>query len=141
MLTGSCLCGGVRYEIAGKVGPFGFCHCRSCQKAQGGAFVTSAPVRTKYLTVLTGTELVSEFESSPEKWRCFCRTCGSPLWSRTRADPDTVRIRLGLLNGDPERRPLAHMWVSETPAWFTITDDLPQSERGGDDPTPSAKLP
>ncbi len=131
MLTGRCLCGAVRYEIAGRVGPFGFCHCRTCQRAQGGPFVTSAPVRTRYLTVVAGTELVSEYESSPGKWRCFCRTCGSPLWSRTRADPETMRIRLGLLDADPERRPMVHIWVRDNPPWFTITDDLPQVPDGG----------
>lgn len=43
MLTGACLCGGVRYEIDGKIGPVGHCHCLTCRKAQGGAFVTNAP--------------------------------------------------------------------------------------------------
>jgi hypothetical protein len=42
MLTGGCLCGGVRYEITGKIGPVGHCHCITCRKAQGGAFVTNA---------------------------------------------------------------------------------------------------
>jgi len=141
MLDGRCLCGGVRYTVAGKVGPFGFCHCRTCQRAQGGPFVTSAPVRTRYLSVSSGTYLVREFESSPGKWRCFCGTCGSPLWSRTRADPDTVRIRLGLVEGDPERRPLAHMWVSENPPWYEITDGLPQSPGSGEELAAAAKLP
>jgi hypothetical protein len=130
MLTGSCLCGGVRYQIDGRIGPFGFCHCHTCQKAQGGPFVTSAPVRRKYFRLVTGAELVCEFESSPGKWRCFCLQCGSPLWSHTRADPATLRIRLGLLDADPERRPLAHLWVGERAPWFEITDGLPQTERG-----------
>jgi hypothetical protein len=91
--------------------------------------------------VVTGTDRVREFESSPGKWRCFCGTCGSPLWSRSRADPDTVRIRLGLVEDDPERRPLAHMWVSEKSPWYEITDDLPQSPGGGEELAAAAKLP
>jgi hypothetical protein len=54
MLTGSCLCSAVRYEIDGKIGPVGHCHCATCRKAQGGAFVTNAPVRTKYFRLVTG---------------------------------------------------------------------------------------
>jgi hypothetical protein len=42
MLSGSCLCGAIRYEIDGKIGPVGHCHCVTCRKAQGGAFVTNA---------------------------------------------------------------------------------------------------
>jgi hypothetical protein len=39
-----------------------------------------------------------------------------------------VRIRLGLLNGDPNVEVTGHMWVSEKPDWHQINDDLPQYE-------------
>ncbi len=130
MLTGSCLCGRIRYEIGGKIGPVGHCHCVTCRKAQGGAFVTNAPVRAKYFYLVSSTESVAEFESSPGKKRYFCRGCGSPLWSRRDSDPDIIRIRLGLLDSDPGRKPLAHIWVSEKAPWYDITDDLPQAQRG-----------
>jgi hypothetical protein len=130
MLSGSCLCGRVRYAIHGKVGPVGHCHCVTCRKAQGGPFVTNAPVRTKYFRLLSGSDAVAEYESSPGKRRCFCRICGSPLWSRRESEADIVRIRLGLLDGDPERRPAGHVWVSEKAPWYEITDTLPQWERG-----------
>lgn len=133
MLTGSCLCGRVRYEIDGKIGPVGHCHCATCRKAQGGAFVTNAPVRRKYFRLVSGEDSVAKFESSPGKSRCFCRNCGSPLWSKRQSEPDIVRIRLGLLDTDPERRPLAHIWVSEKAPWFDITDDLAQAPRGGEE--------
>ena len=133
MLTGGCLCGRVRYEIHGKIGPIAHCHCVTCRKAQGGAFVTNAPVRTKYFHLLTDSDCVAEFESSPGKWRCFCRNCGSPLWSRRDSDPEIVRIRLGLLDADPGRRPLAHVWVSEKAPWYEITDDLACSPGAGEE--------
>ena len=130
MLTGSCLCGRIRYEIRGKIGPVGHCHCVTCRKAQGGAFVTNAPVRAKYFYLVSSSESVAEFESSPGKKRYFCRGCGSPLWSRRESDPDIIRIRLRLLDSDPGRKPLAHIWVSEKAPWYDITDDLPQARRG-----------
>ncbi len=133
MLTGSCLCGRVRYAIDGKIGPAGHCHCVTCRKAQGGALVTNAPVRRKYFHLLSGADMVAEFESSPGKKRCFCRNCGSPRWSRRDAAPDLIRIRLGLLDADPGRRPLAHVWVSEQASWYDITDGLPQFQRGVDE--------
>ena len=131
MVTGACLCGRVRYEIDGKIGPVIHCHCVTCRKAQGGAFVTNAPVRRKYFRLVSGEESVTEFESSPGKKRCFCRVCGSPLWSRRDSDPDTIRIRLGVVDGDPGRRPLAHIWVGEKAPWYEITDALPCSQGSG----------
>jgi hypothetical protein len=133
MLTGSCLCGRVAYEIDGKIGPVFYCHCTTCQKAQGGPFVIGAPVRRKYFRLISGAADVAEYESSPGKKRCFCRVCGSPVWSRRDADPDILRLRMGSLDGDPGRRPLAHVFVADKAPWFTITDDLPRSQGDGTD--------
>ena len=130
MLSGGCLCGAVRFTVSGKLGPVVHCYCRTCRKAQGSAFATTAPLRFKYFTLVSGVGSVTEYESSPGKRRCFCRICGSPLWSRRESEPDILRIRLGLLDSDPERRPLAHVWVSEKAPWYEITDTLPQAQRG-----------
>ena len=44
MLEGSCLCGSIRYEIQGKLGPSLHCHCVQCRKASGASFATNASV-------------------------------------------------------------------------------------------------
>jgi hypothetical protein len=131
MLTGSCLCGAVRFTVNGKLGPVIHCHCGTCRKAQGAAFMTSAPVRRKYFALVAGADSVTAYESSPGKQRCFCRTCGSPLWSTREDTPDILRLRLGLLDGDPSRRPAAHIWVGDKAPWCEITDDLPRSAADG----------
>lgn len=45
MLRGSCLCGGVRYEITGPLSGALNCHCSMCRKAHGAAFRSRARVR------------------------------------------------------------------------------------------------
>jgi hypothetical protein len=130
MLTGSCLCGSVRFRIDGKLGPAGYCHCSQCRKASGSAFAANAPVRRKYHSFTRGEGSIREFESSPGKFRAFCSHCGSPLYSRLDAEPETLRIRLGTLDQDPGRRPLAHVWVASKAPWHTIGDDLPRFENG-----------
>lgn len=130
-LTGSCLCGRIRYEIVGKLGPLTYCHCGMCQKAQGAAFGANAPVRRAYFEIKSGEDMIVEYESSPEKWRSFCRACGSPLYSRTTNDPDIVRIRIGLLDGPPSRVPAGHGLVEDKADWYCITDDLPFFDASG----------
>jgi hypothetical protein len=130
MLEGGCLCGAVRFRINGKLGPAGYCHCKMCQRASGSAFASNAPARTRYFELVSGPDLVSEYESSPGKFRAFCRRCGSPLYSRRNDEPELRRIRLGSLDGDPERRPLAHVWVGDKAPWHAITDTLPQYPAG-----------
>ena len=129
-MRAECLCGGVRIEISGKLGPVVYCHCSRCRKASGTAFGANADVRAQYWTWGAGQDLVREFESSPGVYRAFCSRCGSPVYSRRPETPDVLRLRLGLVDDDPGRRPLAHFWVESKAPWFEITDDLPAFARG-----------
>jgi hypothetical protein len=124
------LCGTVRFEINGRIGPVVYCHCSQCRKASGTAFAVNANVRQVDITFSSGRERVHEYESSPGKYRAFCSRCGSPIYSRTTSDSDHLRVRLGTLNEDPGRRSLAHCWVSSKAPWFDISDGLPQFPEG-----------
>lgn len=130
MIEGGCLCGGVRFRLKGKLGPAAYCHCQQCRRASGSAFAANAPARTAYFELTSGNDLVSEYESSPGKFRAFCRLCGSPIYSRRDAEPDIRRIRLGTLDSDPDRRPFAHFWVGSKAPWYSIEDSLPQYPEG-----------
>ena len=129
-LNADCLCGGIRIEVSGRIGPLVYCHCSRCRKASGTAFGANADVRRKYWTIVAGEDLIREFESSPGVFRAFCSRCGSPIYSRRPDAPDVYRLRLGLLNDDPGRRSLAHFWVGSKATWFEITDALPQFAAG-----------
>jgi len=126
MLTGRCLCGAVRYEVDGDLGPIAFCHCAECRRASGSAFAANANVVKSEHRFSSGAAAIVEYESSPGKFRAFCARCGSPLYSRTSAAPETLRIRLGTLDQDPGGRPRLHVWTSEKAAWFEINDEIPQ---------------
>lgn len=123
---GSCLCGGVRYEIEGELGDFGCCHCTSCRKASGTAYGANVPVARARFTLLAGESLLKEFESSPGKLRVFCQTCGSPVYAYAAQSPDVLRVRLGSLDTPFPKRASAHSWVSDKAAWETIEDSIPQ---------------
>jgi len=69
MLTGSCLCGSVVYEVDASAGPIVHCHCSTCRKTHGAAFSTVMPVPRQSFRWLRGEELLSSFESSPGKLR------------------------------------------------------------------------
>lgn len=69
---------------------------------------------------------MTEHESSAGKIRAFCRRCGSPLHGRRDGEPELRRIRLGTLDGDPGRRPIAHVFVAEKAPWCESPDGLPQ---------------
>ena len=126
MHKGSCLCGSVRYEIAGELGEFGYCHCRSCRKASGSAHAANAPVERARFHLVSGGATLREYESSPGKLRAFCSACGSPIYAYLTASADVLRIRLGSLDTPFTGEPRAHTWVSDKAQWEPIDDGLPQ---------------
>ena len=81
MHKGSCLCRSISYEVAGELGDFGYCHCRSCRKASGSAHGANAPVARSDLHLVDAAQTLREYESSPGKFRGFCSRCGSPLYA------------------------------------------------------------
>ena len=87
----------VKYEIKGEIGSVMFCHCSRCRKANGSAFNAASLVKTADFKLVSGHEHLAEFESGASVWRVFCKTCGSPLYSRRSAMPDAIRLRVGTL--------------------------------------------
>src|SRR5450631_3953313 len=108
MYTGSCLCGRVQFRIEGELEQIQLCHCRQCRKAQGTPFATNAPVPSRAFHLLSGTEVLTEFESSPGKFRVFCSRCGSPIFSKRLTSPEVVRVRVGTLNEPLPIKPSEH---------------------------------
>jgi len=135
-VRGSCLCGGVKFEIDGPLLRPLNCHCTFCRKQQGAAFRSRARVRRDDFKWLQGEELLTYYEAIPGYRRGFCRVCGSPIVNR--AEPgsplaqhnpqslDEFGIALAVLDDDPSVRPESHCFVASKAPWFEITDDLPQ---------------
>jgi hypothetical protein len=128
LLFGSCLCGSVRYEITAPLAVVEHCHCTMCRKSHGAAFSTNSVVATAAFTVTSGAALITEYESSPNRRKCFCSKCGSPLFIRRRDNPDVTVVILGTIEGDPHARPERHVFVASKAPWDNISDSLPQFE-------------
>lgn len=133
MIRGSCLCGGVRFEVARAVGPFELCHCSRCRKASGSAFVAGLGVNAEDYRLVQGEELISSYDAPilerPPAYRAsFCRRCGSPVPNPFPADA-FLELPAGLLDDHPGRRPDRHIFVEFEPAWSEISDDLPRLDK------------
>jgi hypothetical protein len=139
-LRGSCLCGGIKFEITAPLLGASNCHCTMCRKQQGAAFRSRARVPKSDFKWLQGEDLVTFYESTPGTFRGFCRVCGSPIVNKFSAGtpvaerdpnaPSRYGIALALLDDDPGVRPAAHVYVAYKAPWFTITDNLPQFPEG-----------
>jgi len=128
MYTGSCLCQSVQYEVTTELGDFGYCHCKSCRKASGSAHAANAAVDRDQFRLVSGSETLREYESSPGKFRAFCMRCGSPIFAYLAVSRDVLRLRLGSLDTPFHRHPKAHTFVGDKAPWDPIDDELPQFE-------------
>ena len=100
--TGGCLCGGVRFELTRPAEAAGYCHCTRCQKRTGSGSSAQARIDGTTFRLLRGEELVQAWrhpEGGFEK--CFCRVCGSHLFSRNPEAASQMSIRMAAFDGDP----------------------------------------
>ena len=124
--AGSCLCGGLRYEIQGEIGDIVQCHCQRCRKANGTAFATNAPIQKADFNIVQGEHLLKKFQSTETTARCFCADCGSPIISIKAETPDVYRLRIGTLDTPLQQKPTQHIFVASKAEWDSICDDVAQ---------------
>ena len=130
MIEGKCLCGKVHFEFEGEIEEIAMCHCSLCRQAQGGAFATNSPVDASKLS-FTGEEFITEFfESDKNKYRAFCKNCGSPLYSYQKELPEIKRLRVGTITTPFKCENKYHIFSTSKASWYSIGDDYPQFEHG-----------
>jgi len=122
-LSGSCLCGSVRFAIDEPLLVAGWCHCRRCQRRSGGPASVQGRVAPGALRILEGAELVATYRPEQGAAKCFCSACGSQLWSADPASGEVRAVRLGVLDGDPGIRPSYHQFVAYASPWQPLPDD------------------
>jgi len=129
MLTGSCLCGAVAYEVDAPLEGIAHCHCRTCRKTHASAFSSVTAVPREKFRWTRGQDLLAAFESSPGKFRRFCSRCGSHIVAERTAQP-VVMLRLGCLDTPVTDRPQLHIWRSEAAPWYDPKVQLPERAEG-----------
>lgn len=126
MISGSCLCGSVTYEISGEVGDIVHCHCQTCRKAHGSAFSSVARVQDEHFT-LSGENHLKSYESSKGKQRYFCSHCGTQVYAK-RDNTTHIILRLGSLDSDIGAVEKEHIWVSQKASWYSLDAKLPECQ-------------
>jgi len=130
VITGACLCGGVRYRVTGPFLRAGHCHCSRCRRHSGAAVCTQGRVLREDFQLTSGVELIRAYRPADGAVKAFCSVCGSSLFGGTWPDGPEISIRLGTVDGDPGIRPQYHTHVRSRAPWDEIHDGLPQYDEG-----------
>src|SRR3954462_9164865 len=123
-LQGSCLCGGVRFEVTAPFLGGSHCHCSRCRKHSGTFGETQGRVPREGFRLISGEELVRVYRPADDAGvKAFCSQCGSRLFGRTWPEGPEISVRFGALDGDPGIRPEFHTYVDSKAPWDELPDD------------------
>lgn len=123
-LTGQCMCGAVRFEIAEPLLGALYCHCKRCQRRTGGPFSVSALTHPGSFTLTLGEDAVATYDPGDGGWlKSYCGSCGSQLFTTNPEDAELIAVRMGAIDGDPGVRPGVHQFVDYAAPWAPIPDD------------------
>ncbi len=126
LLTGSCLCGAVKYEVSGEAQRFYHCHCRRCRKATGTGHASNLIIQPATLRWLAGHEHVRSFKL-PDAQRFmnkFCGICGGRL-PRQPQGSDLVLLPAGSLDVEPPIALQGRIFFGSRASWSCAGDGLP----------------
>ena len=128
-LEGSCHCGIVAYECGPLIGPYGHCHCKTCQKVHAAPFITTGPIDLASFRWTRGAYIVAFHETSPGKRRHFCPRCGTHMVA-IYTESGLATLRIATLDTPLETKPAGHIWVSDKAWFFDFDDGLPRLPKG-----------
>ena len=122
-LQGSCLCGGVRFEVSEPFQTVSQCHCTSCKKLSGGVGTVSGRVQTEAVRILEGDELLRTYQPEEGSSKTFCSACGSNLFGAGWPESPRTSVRLSALDSHFDQKPEQHIYVRSVAPWETLPDD------------------
>jgi len=118
-LKGSCLCGGVEYEVS-EPESMGYCHCTRCQRWTGSN-LAGVVVAEENFNVTKGADLIKTYESEFAP-RNFCSNCGSSIYDDLGGK---YFVAAGLMR-ELDMEPSFHLQVAYKAPWEVIGGDAPQ---------------
>ena len=122
---GSCVCGGVRYELIAEPLALFCCHCTECQTASGSSFVLALKMPYSGVTVIEGeAKQYLRPEADGQQRQIFrCPQCLAALWSEKLDSKEMITVYAGTLDNSATLRPVAHIWTSDAQPWITLPQE------------------
>ena len=122
-LTGSCLCGGVRFEVSEPFESVSQCHCATCKKLSGGTGTVNGHARSAAVRIVSGEALVRTYQPAEGSAKTFCANCGSNLFGGGWPQSAMASVRLSALDTPLDLKPQRHRFVRSVAPWETWADD------------------
>jgi hypothetical protein len=120
---GTCLCGGVRFEVEASPESLRACHCTSCKKLSGGGGTVNFRVRSSAIRIVDGDELLQSFTPEGGSAKTFCRNCGANLFGGGWPDSEHCSVRVTTIEQPLDAKVGAHLFMRSLAPWESLPDD------------------
>jgi len=81
VLSGSCFCGAVKFQVSGAPEAMGYCHCESCRHWSAGPVNAFTLWKPESLKVTQGAASIGSYNKTPISHRKWCTKCGGHLFT------------------------------------------------------------
>jgi hypothetical protein len=122
-LHGSCLCGGVKFELTEAPETLRICHCASCKKLSGSIGTVNARVPASAIRIVEGEDLLQTYQPAEGTAKTFCLSCGSNLFGGGWPEREIASVRASAIDDPLDARPSVHVFVRSVAEWETLPDD------------------
>lgn len=122
---GQCLCGAVKFNVAGPLKDVSACHCGQCRQ-WSGHYWASVNSALDDLEILDAEDSLRWYRASDFARRGFCGVCGSSLfWHADGLDEhkDRIAIAAGALERPTGLKTGEHIFLESKGDYYELPED------------------
>ena len=125
-LSGTCLCGEIKFSGKTEIKRIANCHCLDCQKITGASFATIIFVNAEEISIVGSAAVYKHIsDSGSQLEKHFCRNCGSQMFSFNSSRAGLIGLRAGNLNEKELIEPQVNVYLERKTPSTLINSSLP----------------
>jgi len=130
IITGSCHCGSIQFELKENPKLVVNCHCDDCRKRNGSAFSTYMATSENDFSITKGQQSLRQYEDENVGIKYFCADCGSPVYNKNFRFPGLNMVFYGAFSQPEDFKPAINVFCESKHNWVDTLSNL-KSFQGG----------
>ena len=122
----SCLCGGIKIKVKGKLRHVINCHCLQCMKTHGNYAAYTSNLEENITFVKKAT--LKWYNSSKKAKRGFCSTCGASMFYKLLKSND-LQIAAGMFNNPTKLKTHSNIFTKKKLDYYKLDSKLLKFDR------------
>ena len=125
-ISGQCHCGSIKWTASLPHKVALNCHCNTCRSLSGADYSSWVVLPSEQFTLLSGDDLLTEYQASEKFSKSFCSKCGSTV-SCINDDkfPGHIYVAKGNITSEFDIPAEIQVFTKYKADWVTIDESIP----------------